>query len=82
MLLLIFPGTAFAFGYADAHGDEIKRRGIGIALGAGIAFGKLTLNSAYSWSSIDRSGIAFGYTETEDIWLSSSILSVGLNWNP
>ena len=63
------------------RGDEIKRQGIGLALGAGIAFGRLTLSSAYSWSSIDRDGIAFGYTETEDISLSSSILSVGINWN-
>lgn len=69
-----------AFTFSD-RGDEIKRQGIGIALGAGIAFGKLTLNSAYLWSSIDRSGIAFGYTEPEDIKLFSSILSVGLNWN-
>lgn len=69
-----------AFSFSD-RGDEIKRQGIGIALGVGIAFGKLTLNSAYSWSSVDRGGIAFGYTESEDIKLSSSILSVGLNWN-
>lgn len=70
-----------AFTFSD-RGDEIKRQGIGLALGAGIAFGKLTLNSAYSWSSIDRGGITFGYTEPEDVKLSTSILSVGLNWNP
>lgn len=64
------------------RGDEIKRQGIGLALGAGIAFGKLTLNSAYSWSSINRDEITFGYTESADIKLSSSILSIGLNWNP
>ena len=63
------------------RGDEIKRQGIGLALGTGIAFGKLTLNAAYSWSSVDRDGIAFGYTEPEYIKNSSSILSAGLNWN-
>lgn len=70
-----------AFTFSD-RGDEIRRKGIGLALGVGIAFGKLTLNSAYSCSSIDSGGISFGYTEAEDIKLSSSILSVGLNWNP
>ncbi|MCD4846916.1 MAG: hypothetical protein K8R76_01850 [Candidatus Aegiribacteria sp.] len=74
---LTFRG-AFTF---SNRGDEIERQGIGIALGAGIAFGKLTLNAAFSWSSDNIDAIAFGYAEPEVIKLSSSILSAGLNWN-
>ncbi len=64
------------------RGDEIDREELGIALGTGISFGKLTLNGGFSWSSVDREALAFGYEAPEDIKDSPSIVSVGLTWNP
>jgi len=62
--------------------DEVEREGMGLAVGTGIALGKITLNGGFSWSSVDRSAVAFGYEAPEDIKDSASLLSVGLTWNP
>lgn len=64
------------------RGDEVDREGLGIALGTGISFGKLTLNGGYSWSTVTRNALAFGYEAPEDIKDTPSILSIGLTWNP
>jgi hypothetical protein len=74
---LIFRG---ALSISDRN-EEIESQGIGISLGTGIALGRITLNGAFSWSSITRESYAFSALDPIDIKISRSLLSFGLNWN-
>ena len=62
--------------------DEVDREGLGLAVGTTIGLGKVSLNGGFSWSSVDRSALAFGYEAPEDIKDSASLVSFGVTWNP
>lgn len=61
--------------------EEVESRGIGLSFGTGIAFGRVTLNGAFAWSSLTRDSFAYSEWEPIGIKLSQSLLSFGLNWN-
>lgn len=69
-----------ALSFTDS-GNEVEKQGIGLAVGTGISFGRLTLNGAYSSSFVEMKGIAFSGMESENIKDTSSLLSIGLTWN-
>ncbi len=69
-----------ALSFIDRN-EEIKSQGVGLSVGTGIAFGRVTLNGAFAWSSITRESYTFSAENPADIKLSQSLLSVGLNWN-
>jgi len=74
---LIFRG---ALSIIDRN-KEIESQGVGLSLGTGIALGRITLNGAFSWSSITRESYAFSTWNPIDIKLTQALLSFGLNWN-
>jgi len=69
-----------ALSFIDRN-ESIESRGIGLSVGTGIAFGRVTLNGAFAWSSMSRETYAFTSYTPSDIKLSRSLLSVGVNWN-
>ncbi len=69
-----------ALSFIDGNA-EIESQGLGLSFGTGIAFGRITLNGAFSWSSITRESYAFSLEDPIDIKVSQSLLSFGLNWN-
>jgi len=80
----ISPSNSLTFRGALSFIDgntEVESQGVGLSFGTGIALGRVTLNGAFSWSSITRESNAFSNWDPIDIELSQSLLSVGLNWN-
>ena len=78
------PSNSLAFRGALSISDrnkEIESQGIGLSFGAGLGFGRITLNGAFSWSSVTRESFAFSAWDPIDIKVSQSLLSFGLNWN-
>jgi hypothetical protein len=69
-----------ALSFQDVGGD-VPGQGFGISVGAGVALGRVTLNGAYSWSSLTREEVAYSAYTPSDIKVSRSLLSVGVNWN-
>jgi hypothetical protein len=69
-----------ALSFADI-GGEIPAQGFGISAGAGIAFGRITMNCAYAWSSLTRDEVTYSAYSPSNIKVSRSLLSVGINWN-
>ncbi|NOQ23510.1 MAG: hypothetical protein GQ565_12805 [Candidatus Aegiribacteria sp.] len=69
-----------ALSFIDRN-EEVESQGVGLSFGAAIGLGRITLNGAFSWSSITRESYAFSVWDPIDIKLSQSLLSFGLNWN-
>ena len=69
-----------ALSFIDGNA-EIESQGIRLSFGTGIALGRITLNGAFSSSSITRESFAFSAWDPIDIKVSQSLLSFGLNWN-
>lgn len=74
---LIFRG---AVSITDRN-DDIESEGIGVSVGTGIALGRVTLNGAFAMTTINRKSYAFSEWDPNDIKLSQSLLSFGLDWN-
>ncbi|MCD4774578.1 MAG: hypothetical protein K8S15_00840 [Candidatus Aegiribacteria sp.] len=69
-----------ALSFIDRNGD-IESQGMGLSVGSGVVLGRITLNGAFSWSSIKRESCVFSEWDNSDINLSQSLLSFGFDWN-
>jgi hypothetical protein len=80
---LIIPSNSLTFrgalSFIDRN-EDVESQGIGLSFGTGIDLGKVTLNGAFAWSSINRESCAFSAWDVVDIKLSQSLLSFGLDW--
>lgn len=64
--------------------DESVDRGadIGLSIGAGVKFDKITLNFGCSWSSCSRDSILLGGGIPDDLSDSRTVIAFGVGWNP
>ncbi|MBN2586013.1 MAG: hypothetical protein JXA64_10320 [Candidatus Fermentibacteraceae bacterium] len=80
----VSPSSSLTFrgslSFLDLNG-EVPSQGFGISVGTGVAFGRITLNGAYAWSSLTREEVSYSPYTPSNIKVSRSLLSVGVNWN-
>jgi hypothetical protein len=70
-------GLFFRDSSEDAVGSEI-----GFAVGTSVAFGRFSLDGAFSTSTRKTEGYSFGYANIDDLKNVNSLFSIGLSYNP
>jgi hypothetical protein len=63
-------------------GDSQTSSVLGFSVGTSIAFGRFSLDGAFSTSTAKYEGSSFGYEYIEDLKNNNSIFSIGLSLNP
>ncbi|MEN8209577.1 MAG: hypothetical protein ABFR50_10050, partial [Candidatus Fermentibacteria bacterium] len=73
---LVLRGGVFYSSMTEA----ISRQGPGFSAGAGYLIGQLTINGAFSWSTLKGDWDYYGYEGLESFTGTSPVISLGAAW--